>query len=166
LFSVPTKRAQSILNPIDEEEGSESENIKGVLPVPQSGSSERQTRKRKRDQADIQVVDVLAKSLTWRQEKDESLEKDPDRLFLLSLLEEFKKVPIIKKAAVKTATIKAIDDGRIEHPYRPPYDAINYPSPTPVQKTSFHYATDDYYGPSPSTSSASQNWSCNVNKKV
>jgi len=82
----------------------------------------------------------------------------------LSLLEDFKKVPINKKAAVKIAIIKAIDDGRIEHPYRPPYDAINYPPPTPVQKTSFHYGTDDYYGPSPSTSSASQNWSCNVNE--
>lgn len=81
----------------------------------------------------------------------------------MSLLEDFKKVPINKKAAVKIAIIKAIDDGRIEHPYRPPYEA--YPPPTPVQKTSFHYGTDDYYGPSPSTSSASQNWSCNVNKK-
>jgi hypothetical protein len=74
-------------------------------------------------------------------------------------------VPINKKAAAKIAIIKAIDDCRTEHPYRPPYEAINYPPPTPVQKPSFHYGTDDYYDPSPSTSSASQNGSSNVNKK-
>jgi hypothetical protein len=72
-------------------------------------------------------------------------------------LEDFKKVTINKKAAVKIAIIKAIDDSRIDHPYRPPYEPINYPPPTPVQNTSFHYGTDNYYGPSPSTSSASQN---------
>jgi hypothetical protein len=156
LFSVPTKRVQSNLNPIEEEAGSESE--EAVLSVPQSGSSERQTRKRKQGvQADAQLAEVLAKSLKWRQEKDDSLEKDPDRLFLLSLLEDFKKVPINKKAAVKIAIIKAIDDGTIEHPYRPPFEPINYPPPTPVQNTSLHYGTDNYYGPSPSTSSASQN---------
>jgi hypothetical protein len=77
-------------------------------------------------------------------------------------LEDFKKFPINKKAAVKIAIIKAIDDGRIEHPYRPPYEPINYPPPTPVQKTLFHYRTDDYYGSSPSTSSPSQNWGRNV----
>jgi hypothetical protein len=77
-------------------------------------------------------------------------------------LEDFKKVPINEKAAVKMAIMKAIDNGRIEHPYRPPYEPINYPPPAPVQKKSFHYGTDDYDGPSPSTPSASQNWSCNV----
>jgi hypothetical protein len=82
---VPTKRVQSHLNPIEEGAGSESENTKeGVLSVPQSGSSERQTRKRKQgDQADAQLAEVLAKSLKWRQEKDDSLEKDPDRLFFV-----------------------------------------------------------------------------------
>jgi hypothetical protein len=35
---------------------------------------------------------------------------------LLSLLEDFKKVTINKKAAVKIEIIKAIDDGTIEHP--------------------------------------------------
>jgi hypothetical protein len=62
----------------------------------------------------------------------------------LFLLEEFKKFQINKKSAVKIATIKAIDDGRIEHPYRPPYEPINYPPPTPVQNTSFHHGTDIY----------------------
>jgi hypothetical protein len=85
----------------------------------------------------MQLADVLAKSLKWRQEKEESLDKDPDRLFLSSLLEDFKKVPINKKATVKIAIIKAIDDGRIEHPYRSPYEPINYPPPTPVQKNLF-----------------------------
>jgi hypothetical protein len=85
----------------------------------------------------MQLADVLAKSPKWRQEKEESLENDPDRLILLSLLEDFKMFPINKKAAVKTAIIKAIDDGRIEHPYRPPYEPINYPPPTPVQKDIF-----------------------------
>jgi hypothetical protein len=102
---------------------------------------------------------MFLQKVSWRQEKEESLEKGPDRLFLFSLLEDFIKVPIKKKAALKIAIIKAIDDGTIQHSYRPPYEPINYPPPTPVLKTSFHYGTDVYNGPS---TSASQTCSCNV----
>jgi hypothetical protein len=134
----------------NEEEDSESETSnEGVLSVPKSGSSERHTRKRKKgDEADTQLADVLAKSLKWKQEKEEILEQDADRLFLLSLLEDFKKVPINQKAAVKIAIIQAIEDGRIEHPCNPPYEPANHPPPAPVQNTSILYGTDDY-GPSP-----------------
>lgn len=64
-------------------------------------------------------------------------ENDPDRPFLLSLLEDFKKIPTNKKASMKIAIIKATDDSRFEQ--RHSNELVGYP---PITSSYSLYKTD------------------------
>ncbi|XP_076653158.1 uncharacterized protein LOC143359241 [Halictus rubicundus] len=77
-------------------------------------------RKRKTTDCESDLAAVLAKSLKCIQENGEG--NDPDRLFLLSLLHDFKMIPNSRKANVKIAIINAIANGLyMQHPPHPPH---------------------------------------------
>lgn len=88
-----------------------------------SRETTRSGRKCTKQSEDGELARVLKKSLEWRQEKEEKESSDEDRLFLLSLLSDFKKVPPSQKGYVKIAILNAILDS--QQPPTPTHQHLN-----------------------------------------
>lgn len=79
----------------------------------------RKKRKVCNDDTD-EVVKLLRKSVDARMERDAVLEGDEDRMFLLSLLSSFKRVPVHKKPMLKITLISDIEAAASPDPLSEP----------------------------------------------
>ncbi len=71
-------------------------------------STGRKRRKTASSETETDLAAVLARSLKTRNEKEESENNDPDRHFLLSLLDDFHQIPSSKKNQVKISFLNTI----------------------------------------------------------
>lgn len=73
-------------------------------------------KKKASDDDSTQLLETLNKCIDTRQNREDALERDEDRMFLLSLLSSFKKIPEEKKAAAKIQLISSIDSFTYQSP--------------------------------------------------
>lgn len=138
------------------------EMIDGVADEETTTQSRRKRRKpANATDADTQLAAVLARSLKTKAEKEESEQNDPDRLFLLSLLQDFHQIDSSKKNLVKIQILNAISAALHSPPSSAPESVVLQPSiphtvpsqfnsiRSPVNST--HSGSTD--SPHPSTSS-------------
>lgn len=91
------------------------------------------SKKRKHTSTDhsSEIVQVIKASLDQRQKNENLLDKDEDRHFLLSLLADFKRVPVEKKLDVKLAIIQSIKSATLpthgSDVIHKPYSSEPYP---------------------------------------
>ncbi|XP_033327287.1 uncharacterized protein LOC117220929 [Megalopta genalis] len=100
-----------------------------LLTTPPAEESSTIFGKRKATNSENDLATILAKNLKCMQENGEVVGNDPDRLFLLSLLHDFKMIPNSRKANVKIAMINAIANGL--YAQQPPHLSHTPPSHYP-----------------------------------
>jgi hypothetical protein len=92
-----------------------------AAPINSAAGITSRKRKAARTDSESDLAAVLAESLKRKQELDLLMTTDPDRLFLLSLLEDFKQIPHERKADVKISIINAIRNASlVQRPAPPP----------------------------------------------
>jgi hypothetical protein len=74
------------------------------------GFGQPQKKKELLNNADMEIVSVLKRSIEMREERERDI--DGDKMFFLSLLDEFKKVPDHLKMATKMEILKTIHNGQ------------------------------------------------------
>lgn len=81
-----------------------------------SGSTqgERSVSKKKKTSDDDNLVQVLRESIVMREERERQQESDSDRLFILSLLDDFKCIPRHRKLSTKMELIEVIKRAQME----------------------------------------------------
>jgi hypothetical protein len=65
-------------------------------------------RKQTEDDESANLVDILKQSIAMREERESKQDSDSDRLFMLSLLEDFKKIPKHRRLGTKMEIINVI----------------------------------------------------------
>lgn len=73
-----------------------------------SNQGERPVSKKKKTSDDDNLVQVLRESIVMREERERQQESDSDRLFILSLLDDFKYIPRHRKLSTKIELIEVI----------------------------------------------------------
>lgn len=81
-----------------------------------SGSTqgERPVSKKKKTSDDDNLVQVLRESIVMREERERQQESDSDRLFILSLLDDFKNIPRHRKLSTKMELIEVIKRAQMQ----------------------------------------------------
>lgn len=118
-----------------------------------SGSiqGERPVSKKKKTSDDDNLVQVLRESIVMREERERQQESDSDRLFMLSLLNDFKNIPRHRKLSTKMKLIEVMKRAQMEthdsefSPFRQRY--VDY---EPGTSTGQRYSTE--YGPETTSS--------------
>ncbi|GBP44038.1 hypothetical protein EVAR_85192_1 [Eumeta japonica] len=75
---------------------------------------ERPVSKKKKTSDDDNLVQVLRESIVMREERERQQESDSDRLFILSLLDDFKNIPRHRKLSTKMELIEVIKRAQME----------------------------------------------------
>lgn len=109
--SVPTLTAQTLEASTNEDP--QSNKRKAPIDYKPSTFPKRMNTGDTAANSDIDVNAVLMEILKRKQLQDDGASNDPDRLFLLSLLEDFKSIPSPKKAGVKIRMINLIREATI-----------------------------------------------------
>lgn len=144
-----------------------------------SGSTqgERSVSKKKKRSDDDNLVQVLRESIVMREERERQQESDSDRLFMLSLLNDFKNIPRHRKLSTKMELIEVIKRAQIEthdsefSPFHQRY--VDYEPGTSAARsyrpqTSFSgqyrsgYSTHSNYGPEASNTESRRGYSTAV----
>nr|CAH7723737.1 unnamed protein product [Callosobruchus chinensis] len=132
-----------------EEIGEASEVIgNGDVAQLQTKRTQRKRKAPEKTDANSQIVDLFKTSIEQRQRNDILLDTDGDRHFLLSLLPDFRRVPIDKKMDVKLGMIQLIKSAltpiQSHFPYNNPhlpFHPFTQPGPPPAQ----HFPTQPSY---------------------
>lgn len=75
---------------------------------------ERPVYKKKKSSDDENLVQVLRESIAMREERERQQESDSDRLFMLSLLDDFKNIPRYRKLSTKMELIEVIKRAQMD----------------------------------------------------
>lgn len=92
--------------------------MKHALPETNANSgstqSERPVSKKKKTTDDDNLVQVLRESFVMKAKRERQKESDSERLFLLSLLNDFKNIPRHRKLSTKMELIEVIKRAQME----------------------------------------------------
>jgi len=120
----------------------EAEEAAVAAPINSAVGTISRKRKAARTDSESDLAAVLAESLKRKQELDLLMTSDPDRLFLLSLLDDFKKIPHERKAHVKISMINSITNASlVQRPAPPPPP----PRPPPPHQYPNNYTSQSVY---------------------
>lgn len=103
-FLVSNKRVHSNLKYTEEEEAAHENEQNRVVPPGPRLAADRPIRKRKQDQPEAQLDEVLVKNLKWRQEIEQCPKNYPGRFLLLLLLGTFKKFTVRQNYMISEGT--------------------------------------------------------------
>lgn len=101
-FLRPTVVINETQNSMEETRTAETNTNSG------STQGERSVSKKKKTSDDDNLVQVLRESIVMREERERQQESDSDRLFILSLLDDFKCIPRHRKLSTKMELIEVI----------------------------------------------------------
>jgi len=121
---------------------SEAEEAAVAAPINSAAGTISMKKKAVRTDSESDLAAVLAESLKRKQELDLLMTSDPHRLFLLSLLDDFKKIPHERKADVKISMINSIRSASlVQRPAPPPPP----PRPPPPHQYRNNYTSHSVY---------------------
>ncbi len=95
---------------VDDVDGIDIDNLGATSNSTATASIKSATKKRRIIGIESELATAFTKSLKRHEEREDNNNADSDRLFLLSLLEDFKKIPDRMKSEAKINIIRCISD--------------------------------------------------------
>lgn len=125
-------------------------------PPNKSSSSSKRNKKAKPDYDDSDLIATLKYSVESREERDKQTESDYDRMFLLSLLPEIKKVPENRKLSTNMEILSIIQRNQTAFSQDSNISLQHFSACTAVPTHQYRNTYDDYFqhrqNPNPATS--------------